>query len=138
MPLTPIAAAPSGGLYAAAPTRAPKQQMDGELFMNLLVTQLKNQDPSAPMDTNQMIAQTTSLAMMEKLTELSEFGKTAATLQGQSAAADLLGKTLTYRDSSGTELTGKSTAVSFANGQPQLTVNGTKISLDAVTGMISL
>ena len=35
--------------------RTPKQTMDGEMFMKLLVTQLKNQDPSSPMDTNAMI-----------------------------------------------------------------------------------
>jgi len=41
-----------------------KQEMDSELFMKLLVTQLRNQDPSSPMDTNEMITQTTQLATM--------------------------------------------------------------------------
>ena len=50
--------------------RVPKQEMDGELFLKLLVTQLSHQDPSSPMDTNAMISQTTELATMERLTEL--------------------------------------------------------------------
>lgn len=137
MPVDSIAAAPAGGLYASAPTRAPKQQMDGEMFMNLLVTQLKNQDPSSPMDTNQMISQTTSLAMMEKLTEMSETGQTAALLQMQSTAAGLIGNNLTYLDAAGNTATGKATAVSFVSGQPQITVDGIKVALDAITGITS-
>lgn len=111
--------------------------MDGEMFMNLLVTQLKNQDPSSPMDTNQMIEQTTNLAMMEKLTELSETGKTAAVLQMQTAAAGLLGQDLTYLSADGSTGTGKATAVSFLAGQPQITVGGAKVALDAITGLTS-
>ena len=42
-------------MYTGEVTRAPKQAMDSEVFMSLLVTQLRNQDPSSPMDTNQMI-----------------------------------------------------------------------------------
>ena len=45
--------------------------MDGDVFLHLLVTQLANQDPSSPMDTNQMISQTTQLASMERMNTLS-------------------------------------------------------------------
>lgn len=137
MPVDSIAAASSGGLYATAPTRVPKQQMDGEMFMNLLVTQLKNQDPSSPMDTNQMISQTTSLAMMERLTEISKSGQSAAVLQMQSTATGLLGRSVTYQDGAGAAVTGKATAVSFAGGQPQVTVDGVKVALEAISGISS-
>ena len=36
------------GIYTTQPTRVPKQSLDSEVFMNLLVTQLRNQDPSSP------------------------------------------------------------------------------------------
>ena len=37
----------NGGIYTGkAPTTAPKQTMDSEVFMKLLVAQLKNQDPA--------------------------------------------------------------------------------------------
>ena len=67
MTTTPISPVGSTGLTSTAPTRVPKQTMDSTVFMDLLVTQLKNQDPSSPMDTNAMIGQTTQLAEMEKL-----------------------------------------------------------------------
>ncbi len=49
--------------------------MDANVFMTLLVAQLKNQNPSAPMDTNQMMSQTIQLSMMEKMTELTTNSK---------------------------------------------------------------
>lgn len=135
MPVDPIAAAPAGGLYATTPTRAPKQQMDGEMFMNLLVTQMKNQDPASPMDTNQMVTQSVNLAMMESLTEISKTGQTAATLQMQNTAAGLLGQNLTYADAAGNQATGKASAVSFTGGQAQITIDGVKIPLASISGM---
>lgn len=39
------AVSPSSGVYAAGAPRDPKQTMDSEVFMHLLVTQLRNQDP---------------------------------------------------------------------------------------------
>jgi flagellar basal-body rod modification protein FlgD len=137
VPVDSIAAASAGGLYATAPTRAPKQEMDGEMFMNLLVTQLKNQDPSSPMDTNQMISQTTSLAMMERLTEISKTGQSVAVLQMQNNATGLLGQTVTYLDGNGKDVSGKATAVSFVGGQPHITVDGVKVALEAISGTSS-
>ena len=64
------------GLYTnSTAVRDPKQTLDSDVFMQLLVTQLRNQDPSSPMDTNQMISQTTQLSMMEKMdVRLKTFG----------------------------------------------------------------
>ena len=53
----------------------PKQQFDKEVFLNLLVAQLRNQDPSSPMDTTEMMSQSSQLASMEKLTELTDTGR---------------------------------------------------------------
>src|SRR3954449_3574269 len=88
----------STGIYTTQPTRVPKQSLDGEAFMNLLVTQLRNQDPSSPMDTNQMIAQTTQLAMMEKLTNMDSTNQENFALQMRMAAANLVGHTVSYID----------------------------------------
>lgn len=136
MPITPVAAAaPAAGIQSAAPVRAPKQSLDGEMFMQLLVTQLKNQDPSSPMDTNAMMAQTTQLAMMEKINELTETSGQDFSLQMRSAAAALIGKTVTYAGPDGSAVTGTATSVSFTGSTPEVTVNGSSIALDALTGI---
>lgn len=119
----------------AQPVRAPKQTMDSEVFMHLLVTQLANQDPSSPMDTNQMISQTTQLAMMEKMNELAITGQEDFSLQMRIAAASFVGKDVSYMEADGSTVTGVASAVSFAGPVPMVTVDGVDIPLDLISGI---
>ncbi|MEN0103739.1 MAG: flagellar hook capping FlgD N-terminal domain-containing protein [Curtobacterium sp.] len=112
------------------------QTMDSEVFMKLLVTQLQNQDPSSPMDTNQMISQQTQLAMMEQITNQTTTGNENFSLQMRIAAANLVGKQVTYTDaSSGASVSGTASAVSYANSVPTVTVNGKEVDLDVISGI---
>jgi flagellar basal-body rod modification protein FlgD len=123
------------GIYTAAPVRDPKQTLDSDVFMQLLVTQLRNQDPSSPMDTNQMIAQTTQLSMMEKMTELATTSTEDFALQMRIAAAGIIGKQVSYLDATGASITGTATSVSFAGAVPVVTVGGKDIDLDLISGI---
>ncbi|MCU1546793.1 MAG: flagellar hook capping protein [Homoserinimonas sp.] len=125
----------ASGMYSTSANRTPKQSMDSEVFMSLLVTQLRNQDPSSPMDTNQMISQTTQLAMMEKMTELATTGQEDFSLQMRIAAAAIVGKDVTYTGQDGKVITGVASAVSFAGPVPQVTVGGVEVSLDVISGI---
>ena len=135
--LAATAAAPTPTFSSTTTTRTPNQSMDSEVFMSLLVTQLQNQDPSSPMDTNQMIAQTTQLAMMEKLTEMATASEEGFSLQMRTSAAALVGETVTYADETGGEVSGLVSSVSFAGAVPMVTVNGEPVSLDAISGVTS-
>lgn len=137
MPIDTVGAAATRGVPMMAPTREPKQTMDGETFMTLLVTQLRNQDPSSPMDTAQMIGQITQLAMMEKLTALETTGQENFSLQMRTSAAALVGQQVSYTGTDGLPVTGTATSVSFARPVPQVTVGGVEIPLDAISGVVS-
>ena len=128
-------AAPAGMYSSATTTRTPNQSMDSEVFMSLLVTQLQNQDPSSPMDTNEMIAQTTQLAMMEKLTEMATTSEEGFSLQMRTSAAALVGETVSYTNAAGVESTGLASSVSFANAVPTVTVDGEAVALDVISGV---
>lgn len=130
-----VGSASSTALYATQPTRAPKQTLDSEAFMNLLVTQLKNQDPSSPMDTNQMISQTTQLAMMEQLTSMNSTGTESFALQMRIAASALVGQKVGYNDSDGNPVTGTASSVSFTGKTPTVTIDGVSVALDSITGV---
>jgi len=136
-PITGADSASTGGIYSTTPTRAPKQSLDSEAFMQLLVTQLRNQDPSSPMDTNQMIAQTTQLAMMEKLTSMDGTAQEGFALQMRQAAAALIGHTVSYLDKSGTAQTGVASSVSYAGPVPIVTIGDQKLPLDAILGVVT-
>lgn len=127
----------SQGSYVAGttPTRAPKQDMDSEVFMSLLVAQLRNQDPSSPMDTNQMISQTTQLAMMEKMNELAITGQEDFSLQMRIAASTVVGKEVTYTGETGETVSGIAGAVSFAGPVPMVTIDGVDVPLDYISGI---
>ena len=130
------AVSPSNGAYAAEAAREPKQTMDSEVFMHLLVTQLRNQDPSSPMDTNQMISQTTELAMMEQMTTMAGLDQENFSLQMRTSAAALIGQTVSYTGSDGIEITGVATSVSFAKAVPIVTVAGREVQLDLISGVV--
>jgi flagellar basal-body rod modification protein FlgD len=120
----------------AANTNKTSQTMDSEVFMKLLVTQLRNQDPSSPMDTNQMISQQTQLAMMEQVTNQTTTGNENFSLQMRIAAANLVGKQVSYTDAvSGASITGTASAVSYAKSVPTVTVNGKEVDLDVISGI---
>lgn len=134
MPIDPVAPA------TFAPTETPaagtrKQAMDSEVFMSLLVSQLRNQDPSAPMDTNQMISQTTQLAMMEKITQMTGISEENFHLQMRSSAAALLGNEVSYTGADGVMTRGLATAVSYSGPVPTVTIGGKSIALDLVSGV---
>lgn len=136
MPIDAITAT-MAGMYTSGVTRTPKQTMDSEMFMSLLVTQLRNQDPSSPMDTNQMISQTTQLAIMEKLTALAMTNEENFSLQMRMAAAALVGEEVSFTRADGTSGTGTATAVSFAGSIPAVTVEEESVALDAISGVTS-
>jgi len=60
-------AATSGG--ATAPATGTKT-LGKDAFLSLLVTQLKNQDPTAPMDDTAFVAQLATFSSLEKLTTI--------------------------------------------------------------------
>jgi flagellar basal-body rod modification protein FlgD len=129
------AIAASSGVQPGSAVRKPAQTMDSNVFMSLLVTQLKYQDPSAPMDTNQMMSQSIQLSMMEKMTELSTGAKESFSLQMRTAAAQIIGHNISYALPDGTKGSGVASSVSFAGGVPTVGVGGVSVPLDSISGM---
>ncbi|MCR2819258.1 flagellar hook capping protein [Microbacterium sp. zg.Y1090] len=137
MPAVDPVSASAAVRAAAATPPPPKQSLDGEVFLQLLVAQMKNQDPSSPLDTNEMMAQTTQLAMMEQLTALTDGFSEQFALSMRQAAAALVGQDASYVDADGVTQTGRVTQVSFDQGVPLVTIGGTAVALDAVSGVTS-
>jgi flagellar basal-body rod modification protein FlgD len=136
MSIDTVTGVASAQAAATAPqVAAPKQSMDSDVFMSLLVSQLRNQDPSSPMDTNEMISQTTQLAMMEKMTELTATSTENFSLQMRIAAAAIVGKEVSYLGADGLPVTGIVSSVSFTGVVPQVVVDGVKVPLDLVAGI---
>lgn len=134
MTIDPTSAA---GIYSGTtPTTPPKQTLDSEVFMKLLVAQLRNQDPSSPMDTNQMMSQQTSLASLEQLTTMSSTSQEQFALTMRMAAMNMVGREVSYADADGAIVTGSATGASFANAVPSVTVGGKSVDLDHIVSIL--
>ena len=76
---------------------------NSQTFLTLLTTQLKNQDPTSPMDTNQFTAQLTQMTGVEQQVlsnQLLQQLISQSSGAGLSGAVGLLGKTVTASGSS--------------------------------------
>jgi flagellar basal-body rod modification protein FlgD len=136
MTVTPVAAAygaPATAATAVDPSTA-TNALDKEAFLALLIASLRYQDPSEPMDTSELMAQTTQLSMMEQLTEMSTLSKQAFELQQRASAAGLVGRYVTFPDGAGSR-SGLVSAVDLTAGTPALVVDGRTVALDAVSAI---
>jgi flagellar basal-body rod modification protein FlgD len=115
MPIDPTSATIPA--VATTPSLPPtgKDQLGTDTFLNLLVAQLKYQNPMSPSDGTQFLAQTAQFTMVEKLTELTEQSKRLLTDNQSLAAASLLGKTVSWADADGAIQHGTVTSAAFGS-----------------------
>jgi flagellar basal-body rod modification protein FlgD len=118
-----------------ATTASSSTGLDKEAFLKLLVAQLRNQDPSKPMDSSDLMNQTTQLSTMEQLTALTKTSQESFALQMRMAAASLVGQQVTYTTTAGASATGTVTAVSYSGSVPTVKVGDDVVALDAVSAV---
>ena len=82
-----------------------KQSLDKDAFMQLLVAQMRNQDPMAPVDNQEFIAQLAQFSSLEEMQGVNENLVALALLQESNAllnqltsSSDLIGKRVVYTD----------------------------------------
>lgn len=101
----------------ATPSDLTNPAVDKDMFLKMLVAQMKNQDPMQPTDDTQWIGQ------MAQFSEVEQVSNMAQTL-GIGQTESMLGRTITYTDSSGTAQQGKVDSVDISGGAATLTVDG--------------
>ncbi len=133
---------PVNGTGAAVQTKASPSvqrpdQMGKEVFLKLLVAQMRYQDPSKPVDSSQMMAQTATFSQVEKLEQLATQNAALLVLQEASTAGALVGRTVTYTGTDGGEVTGKVSAVRLASGDQEAmaTVGGKQVAVGRLTSI---
>lgn len=132
----PTPATSVDGTGSSQAVREPKKELDKDAFLNLLVTQMRYQDPSSPMDTSQMMAQTTQMTTVEQLTTLVRSSQAAFASQQQLSSSALVGRSVQWADeASGTTGAGTVSAVRFTADGPLLRVGDLEVPLAMVSGV---
>ena len=137
---TPISAISGTDPYAASTaatssTTAPKDpadKMGSDAFLNLLVAQLKYQDPTNPADSTQFLAQTAQFQMVEKLEQLTKMTTEMNRIQNTVEANGLIGRQVTF-NLDGAEKTGVVSSAHLTVDGATVRVGDQDVALDAVT-----
>lgn len=121
-------------IQSSTTTRQPQNDLGKDAFMQLLVTQLRYQDPLNPMDNQAFMAQMAQFSALEQMMNMSESME-------KSNAHALIGKIVeaTYKDPASNQMEqiiGKVDGVVMKNNKNFLMVNGKEIELKDVQSVI--
>src|SRR4051795_8476860 len=110
-----------------------------DMFLKLLVAQMKYQDPSNPASSSELMAQNATFTQVEKLEEIATQNASLLALQRSSSAGALVGRTVSYIDETGAKQTGLVTSVRLGNDTTEATaiVGGVSVAMGRITEVAS-
>ena len=109
--------------------------VDQDQFLTLLVNELQNQDPTAPVDETQTLSQ---LAQFSQLQETTTLNSTLTANQGftnVAQSATLIGKTVSTATNTDAGVSGVVSSVSLSGGKTYLQVGGQNVDASTVTSI---
>lgn len=132
--------------------RKTSSKNDSNMFLNLMLQQLKNQDPTQPTDNTEWLSQLAQYSSLEQMTQMNTgltncMNYISAMYKDMSMNAEItqtlsmVGKEVTItipdeKDSSKTtEITGKVTEANFKDGTGKVKVNGEYYSISNITSI---
>src|SRR5688572_16837340 len=110
------------------PTTEAAQELGKDTFLKLLVAQMKYQNPMAPTDGAQFLAQTAQFSMVERLEELSKNQSELLTTQRSAAATGMIGQSIVATGKEGTDITGIVTGMRITAEGPVLKIGNTEVA----------
>ena len=110
-------------ITAVSPTTSNQSAfgLDFQSLLRIILTQLTYQDPLKPVDNFQFVSQLAQFSQLQQSQTLNDHITDLLAAQSASQATNLLGRTVDFNAGAAT-LSGLVQAVSFATGQPTITV----------------
>jgi flagellar basal-body rod modification protein FlgD len=120
-PTTTETAAPTSNITA-----------DKDMFLRLLVAQLKYQDPFSPADSTQFLTQTAQFTTLETLQRIEKEQKTLAQASQTLSAASMVGRSVSYSlSASGESGPAATSVVSLRGALPEDAAEGARVTTQA-------
>ena len=110
-------------------------QMGSDTFLKLLVAEMKYQDPSSPMSSSDMMAQTATLTQTQSLQTIADQNKQQLALQRSLTAGALVGHQVSYTATDGTTQSGTVSAVqiSATDNTSSAVIGGQSVDVGRIT-----
>jgi len=111
-------------ISSISPTTGTNQSafgLDFQSLLKIILTQLTYQDPLKPVDNFQFVSQLAQFSQLQQSQTLNDQITNLIAAQSATQATTLLGKTIDFNASS-TTVSGVVQSVSFATGQPTVTI----------------
>jgi flagellar basal-body rod modification protein FlgD len=117
---------------SAASTADPFANLNMSDFLTLMITEMQNQDPTAPEDTSQIMQEIGQMQSIESTTQLNTTLNALSLGQGLSSASLLINQNITGLDDNGDSVNGTVSSVIMSNGTPSLVVGNSTVQLSNV------
>ena len=112
-----------------------KNTLDKNAFFELLITQLKNQDPLKPMENKEFIAQMAQFSALEQMQNMNQNIEKFLNREKLTDGAVLIGKTV-EKAGENEVISGEVKKVIFEDGNSYVTLeDGTRIRTDSITAI---
>ena len=129
----PVGGVGSPATYTAATSVDRSDQMGKDTFLQLLVAQMRYQDPGNPTSTTEFMSQTATFTQVEKLEEIASQNASLLALQRSLSAGALVGHSVSWTAEDGTTRTGTVSSVRFAGDEPSAVIDGAEVPLGRLT-----
>ena len=117
---------------SAAPASSGSGGASSMDFMKLLMTQMQNQNPMDPTSGTDFMTQIAQFTQLDGINQLNTNITNMLMLQGLTQGAGLIGKTVSYTNSTGGTARGTVGSVAMVSGKPQLMISGVQVDLSQV------
>ena len=112
---------------STAKTDSAKATLDYDNFLQLLITQMKNQDPTDPMDATEQVSQLATFSNVEQSIKMNTNLESLISASSLSNASSYIGKTITSADGKTSGVVASVEVTS--DGLSATTVAGSKITI---------
>lgn len=113
------------------------RELERDSFMQLLLLQMRSQDPLNPMDSAQMFNQMAQLTSLEQLWDIRDLMEQANSTQQLGQGAMLIGRYVEAANATSGRVSGLVEEARLVSGTVQLQIGGTQVRLEDVLSVQS-
>jgi flagellar basal-body rod modification protein FlgD len=112
-------------------------KLSSKAFLQLLVAQLRYQDPSKPVDTSAFMNETATLTQVQSSEQTAQVSLDMLSAQRAQTASSLVGHTVSYTAADGSQVTGYVSSATISTAGPTLRIGTVDVDLSQVQQVLA-